>query len=105
MLEGGNVLAQDVIDLDEEDEEVDEAPAGPVVQAGAVIAVQVAFYIFIAFVVAYAVIAWFMRYISTRSFMPFVIYRVLLGILIFVLVATGVLTPSEGATSGGVSSG
>src|SRR5688572_18480143 len=34
MLEGGHVLAQDVIDLDEEDEEVDEAPAGPAVQAG-----------------------------------------------------------------------
>jgi tetratricopeptide (TPR) repeat protein len=34
MLEGGKVLAQDVIDLDEEDEEVDEAPAGPAVQAG-----------------------------------------------------------------------
>jgi undecaprenyl-diphosphatase len=60
----------------------------------------------LAFVVAYAVIAWFMRYISTRSFMPFVIYRVLLGIALFVLVATGVLSPDEGASSdGGVSSG
>ncbi|OEU94454.1 UDP pyrophosphate phosphatase [Streptomyces abyssalis] len=60
----------------------------------------------LAFFVAYAVIAWFMRWISTRSFMPFVIYRVLLGILLFVLVATGVLSPTEGASSdGGVSSG
>lgn len=60
----------------------------------------------LAFVVAYAVIAWFMQYISTRSFMPFVIYRVLLGILIFVLVAAGVLSPDEGAPpGGGVSSG
>ena len=59
----------------------------------------------LAFAVAYAVIAWFMRYISTRSFMPFVIYRVILGVVIFVLVATGVLTPNEGANSGGVSSG
>lgn len=59
----------------------------------------------LAFVVAYAVIAWFMSYISTRSFMPFVIYRVVLGIAILVLVATGTLTPNEGASSGGVSSG
>ncbi|NLU73486.1 undecaprenyl-diphosphate phosphatase [Streptomyces sp. HNM0575] len=60
----------------------------------------------LAFVVAYAVIAWFMQYISTRSFMPFVIYRVLLGIALFVLVAAGVLSPHEGAApGGGVSSG
>jgi undecaprenyl-diphosphatase len=60
----------------------------------------------LAFVVAYAVIAWFMQYISTRSFMPFVIYRVLLGIALLVLVAAGVLSPHEGASPGGaVSSG
>ncbi|GGO54316.1 undecaprenyl-diphosphatase 2 [Streptomyces daqingensis] len=59
----------------------------------------------LAFFVAYAVIAWFMKFISTRSFMPFVIYRILLGVLLFVLVATGVLSPNEGASSGGVSSG
>lgn len=60
----------------------------------------------LAFVVAYAVIAWFMQYISTRSFMPFVIYRVLLGIVLLVLVAAGVLSPHEGASPGGpVSSG
>lgn len=47
----------------------------------------------IAFVVGYAVIAWLMRFITTHSFMPFVVYRVLLGILIFVLVATGALDP------------
>ncbi|MEU3465366.1 undecaprenyl-diphosphate phosphatase [Streptomyces sp. NPDC006733] len=45
----------------------------------------------IAFAVGYAVIAWFMRYISTKSFMPFVIYRVVLGIVLFALVATGVV--------------
>jgi undecaprenyl-diphosphatase len=59
----------------------------------------------LAFFVAYAVIAWFMKFISTRSFMPFVIYRILLGLLLFALVATGVLSPNEGASSGGVSSG
>jgi undecaprenyl-diphosphatase len=50
----------------------------------------------LAFLVAYAVIAWFMRFISTRSFMPFVVYRILLGAAIFVLIAMGVLTPHEG---------
>ncbi|MBF6049732.1 undecaprenyl-diphosphate phosphatase [Streptomyces sp. NRRL B-1677] len=47
----------------------------------------------IAFVVGYAVIAWFMRFISSKSFMPFVVYRILLGLLLFALVAAGVLSP------------
>ncbi|WP_320784468.1 undecaprenyl-diphosphate phosphatase [Streptomyces sp. CRN 30] len=50
----------------------------------------------IAFVVGYAVIAWFMKYISTKSFMPFVYYRVALGIVIIVLVFMGVLSPDAG---------
>ncbi len=49
--------------------------------------------------VGYAVIAWFMRFITTRSFMPFVYYRVALGILIFVLVAAGVLSPHAGESA------
>ncbi|KWW97883.1 undecaprenyl-diphosphate phosphatase [Carbonactinospora thermoautotrophica] len=51
----------------------------------------------IAFLVGYAAIAWFLRYISTRSFAPFVIYRIALGVLILVLVGTGVLAPESGA--------
>lgn len=47
----------------------------------------------IAFGVGLAVIAWLMRYIRTRSFMPFVIYRVTLGSVLLVLLATGVLSP------------
>jgi undecaprenyl-diphosphatase len=47
----------------------------------------------IAFGVGLAVIAWLMRYISTRSFMPFVVYRVTLGSVLLVLLATGVLSP------------
>ena len=47
----------------------------------------------IAFVVALGVIAFFMSWISKRSFLPFVIYRVLLGTVILVLLGTGVLTP------------
>lgn len=45
-----------------------------------------------AFVVGYAVIAWLLRYISSHSFAPFVIYRVLLGAGVLVLLAAGVLT-------------
>ncbi|QHY94188.1 Undecaprenyl-diphosphatase [Streptomyces sp. S4.7] len=54
----------------------------------------------IAFVVGYAVIAWFMKFISTKSFMPFVWYRIALGIVIIVLVSAGVLSP-HAAESGG----
>ncbi len=54
----------------------------------------------IAFAVGYAVIAWFMKFISTKSFMPFVYYRVLLGIVLFALVAMGVLSPHAGESAG-----
>ncbi|MEJ1092858.1 undecaprenyl-diphosphate phosphatase [Microbacterium istanbulense] len=47
----------------------------------------------LAFVVALGVIAFFMNWISKRSFLPFVIYRILLGTAIIVLLSTGVLTP------------
>ncbi|MFC4003324.1 undecaprenyl-diphosphate phosphatase [Prauserella oleivorans] len=50
----------------------------------------------VAFGVGYAVIAWLMSYIKSNSFLPFVIYRVVLGILLFVLVFTGVLDPDAG---------
>lgn len=50
----------------------------------------------IAFAVGYAAIAWFLKYISHHSFLPFVVYRVLLGILIIGLVAGGVLAPDAG---------
>ncbi|TQO18688.1 undecaprenyl-diphosphatase [Rhodoglobus vestalii] len=48
----------------------------------------------IAFVVGYAVIAALMRYIEKRSFLPFVIYRVLLGAVLYVLLATNVIQPT-----------
>ncbi len=41
-----------------------------------------------------------MKFITTKSFMPFVIYRVLLGVLLFVLVAAGVLSPHAGESAG-----
>ncbi|TRV76668.1 undecaprenyl-diphosphate phosphatase [Streptomyces sp. 130] len=54
----------------------------------------------IAFGVGYAVIAWFMKFITTKSFMPFVIYRIILGLLIFVLVGTDALSPHAGESAG-----
>jgi len=54
----------------------------------------------IAFLVGYAVIAWFMKFITTRSFMPFVYYRILLGILIIVLVSVGALSPHAAESAG-----
>ncbi|MGH3948683.1 MAG: undecaprenyl-diphosphate phosphatase [Pseudonocardiaceae bacterium] len=50
----------------------------------------------IAFFVGYSVIAWLMSYIKTRSFLPFVIYRIALGTFVLVLVFTGVLDPQAG---------
>jgi undecaprenyl-diphosphatase len=47
----------------------------------------------VAFGVALAVIAFFMKYISKHSFLPFVIYRLLLGGTLIVLLSTGVLAP------------
>jgi undecaprenyl-diphosphatase len=47
----------------------------------------------IAFVVGLLVIVFFMNYISKHSFLPFVIYRLLLGGALIVLLLTGVLRP------------
>jgi undecaprenyl-diphosphatase len=47
----------------------------------------------VAFVVAILVIAFFMNYISRHSFLPFVLYRIALGIAIFIMLGTGVLEP------------
>ena len=45
----------------------------------------------VAFVVALAVIAFFMRWISRHSFLPFVLYRVALGTVLIVLLSLGVI--------------
>lgn len=42
----------------------------------------------------------FMKFITTKSFMPFVYYRVLLGIVIIVLVSTGALSPHAAESAG-----
>jgi undecaprenyl-diphosphatase len=48
----------------------------------------------IAFGVGLTVIAWLLRYLDRGSFTPFVVYRVILGVLVLALVQTGVLDPT-----------
>ena len=47
----------------------------------------------IAFAVGYLVIAWLLKFVTTKSFAPFIIYRVAFGSAVLVLLATGVLQP------------
>lgn len=51
----------------------------------------------VAFGVGYLVIAWFLRYISHHSFLPFVGYRLAIGGLVIFLVAAGAVDPNAGA--------
>ncbi len=46
----------------------------------------------VAFVIGYAVIAWLLKYVTTKSFAPFIIYRVVLGSALLALLATGVIS-------------
>jgi undecaprenyl-diphosphatase len=41
------------------------------------------------FVVALVVVAWFMRWVRTRGFTPFAIYRIALGIVLLVMTTRG----------------
>ena len=45
----------------------------------------------VAFGVGLGVIAWLLRWVSTRSYLPFVVYRVVVGVIMLVLLATGVV--------------
>lgn len=47
----------------------------------------------VAFGVGYAVIVWFLRLVSTRGYMPFVVYRLALGASVLALLAVGILAP------------
>lgn len=51
-----------------------------------------AFATLIAFLSGYATIGWLLRYVSTRTYLPFVVYRVLVGSLVLVLLTAGVLS-------------
>jgi undecaprenyl-diphosphatase len=46
----------------------------------------------VAFVVAYASIAWLLRFVATNSLMAFVWYRVLLGVVLAAVLAAGVIS-------------
>ena len=48
----------------------------------------------VSFVVAYASIAWLLRFVAGHSIAKFVPYRVVLGVVLLVLLATGVMTPT-----------
>ena len=48
----------------------------------------------LAFGVGLAVIAWLLRYLVRGSFVPFVVYRVVLGLAVLALVGAGVLSPT-----------
>ncbi|HVD22607.1 MAG TPA: undecaprenyl-diphosphate phosphatase [Lapillicoccus sp.] len=52
---------------------------------------QMAVGVVVAFVVAYASIAWLLRFVATNTLKPFVWYRVALGAVLVVALATGVL--------------
>ncbi|NCV16175.1 MAG: hypothetical protein EBV70_00445 [Actinobacteria bacterium] len=45
-----------------------------------------------AFTVGFLVISWLMKYVQTKSFMPFVIYRLLLGTLLLILLSSGAIS-------------
>jgi undecaprenyl-diphosphatase len=50
----------------------------------------------VSFGVGYAVTAWLMGYVKRHSYLPFIIYRIALGVLIFILVAVGVVPAAAG---------
>lgn len=45
----------------------------------------------VSFFVALAVVAWFMNWVRTRGFVPFAVYRIVLGIGLLILLVRGVL--------------
>jgi undecaprenyl-diphosphatase len=45
----------------------------------------------ISFIVALAVVAWFMRWVRSRGFVPFAIYRVVLGVVMLISLARGLI--------------
>ncbi len=43
----------------------------------------------VSFIVALAVVAWFMRWVRARGFVPFAVYRIVAGIVVLFLIARG----------------
>jgi undecaprenyl-diphosphatase len=46
----------------------------------------------VSFVVAYASVAWLLKFVAKHSYMVFIVYRVVLGCVLLVLLATGAIT-------------
>ncbi len=63
--------------------------SGPAPSWGATI-----FATIVAFAIGYSVIAWLMRFITTHSYLAFVIYRIVLGLFVLALVSLGVIAPT-----------
>jgi len=51
----------------------------------------------VVFVIGYLVIAWLLKFVTTKSFTPFIVYRIALGALVLALLATGVIKDSAKA--------
>jgi len=51
----------------------------------------------VAFIIGYLVIAWLLKFVTNKSFMPFIVYRIALGALVMALLATGVIKDSAKA--------
>lgn len=47
----------------------------------------------LAFVTGYLVIAWLLKYVATKSFIPFIVYRIVVGTTVLGLLAAGVINP------------
>jgi undecaprenyl-diphosphatase len=45
----------------------------------------------VSFVAAYAAVGWLLRYIARHNYAVFIVYRVVLGLVVIALVATGAL--------------
>jgi undecaprenyl-diphosphatase len=43
----------------------------------------------VSFVVALIVVAWFMRWVRARGFVPFAVYRIVAGLVLLLLIARG----------------
>ena len=61
--------------------------AGPVSLGATMLATAVAF------VVGYGVIVAFLRIVSSRGFLPFVVYRIGLGMVLLALLGNGLIAP------------
>lgn len=80
-----SVFAAGVFELWKERQHLAEIGLGPILAANIA-----------AFVVGYASIAFLIRWLQTRSLAPFIVYRIVLGLVIFGLLMAGIVSPDAG---------